>query len=83
MLTRLISSRLLVACAVFAVAALLPVTATPGGGIKVTSLCGASSGLTTCCPETMHACSGSGAGPGYYDTGCYGKCHDLGHCVWT
>ena len=82
MLTRLISPRLVLAFALFVGAALLPVTAAPGGGLRSSSLCGASSSLTTCCPEHFNVCSGSGAGVGWYDTGCYGLCDSLYGCVW-
>ena len=75
MLTRLISPRLVLAFALFVGAALLPVTAAPGGGFKSSSLCGST--LTTCCVSNFSTCPGQ---PGFYDTGCYGTCDSLYGC---
>ncbi len=83
MVKRFISPRLVLASVAFAVAvvaATAPVTVSPETGFEVSSACG--SALTTCCEEPMNACSGSGAGVGWYDSGCYGPCGDLHHCVW-
>ena len=71
---RFVSIRLVLASAAFICAALFPLTIAPGGGavVKMSSLCG--SNLTTCCRSNSSECPGE---PGFYDTGCYGKCGDL------
>ncbi len=76
MVKQFISPRLVLASVAFAVAvvaATAPVTVSPETGFEVSSACG--SALTTCCINVMSSCPD--VGPGFYDTGCYGKCSDL------
>ena len=56
----------------FVIACLLPITISPNGEIRASSLCG--SALSTCCRDPDSACAGVSDGVGWYDTGCVGKC---------
>ena len=71
--SRIMSKRVTVAALLFLGASLLPLTISPTGEIRASSLCG--SEITTCCFDPNSGCPGVGAG--WYDTGCYGPCKDL------
>ena len=72
MLEQLLSPRLILSGALFAVATLLPVTVDSAKGFAVSSLCGST--LTTCCIANFSTCPDQ---PGFYDSDCYGKCDEL------